>query len=564
MNSGRAFGAIEEPHRPPRIGQRPLVRQIVALPFLSDQLPAPLLSEALAGQLRAETSSSVILVRFVPERETSGSGPAGAARPELYVNGEFHLPLELTQSDDGVYRLTISLRSEPPTAPGLDSLVSQLARRFRHVLLELQINKAPEPWIFELLRRCDLAYLFLRSTTEDVYHLDMINRGANANPGQMPPLKPIGCLAELERVDGFDLLAQAVGLPVHMFVHDCPRVNGSGTELLSSGTKLFRTDVRRLAREISGRLTGLALSSGAAKGFAHVGVIQVLEENGIEIDVIAGSSMGAYVGCLWAYGHDGTELERLSREMENRWAFWRMIDPVFPPRRGFLRSNSVRKRLMRSIGTSRFGDLVRPLRVVAADLATLDRVVFSSGEVVTAVQASTAVPGIFVPITLEDGGTYIDGGIVDPLPVDVLREMGVGRVLAVDVIPTPHLIRYGLEAERELARKNQEKDRRRWRKSNPIGRQLNYFARGNLLEILMRSLHGAQIRVAEASCKLADLVLHPDICDDRWLDYCNPGKFIALGREVAQRRLAEIKALVNKTEVLDECATTQDSMAAVI
>src|SRR6185312_16180602 len=99
----------------------------------------------------------------------------------------------------------------------------------------------------------------------------------------------------------------------------------------------FTLDIRRLARDISGRLVGLALSSGAAKGFAHIGVIQELEENGIEIDVIAGSSMGAYVGSLWAYGKNGTELEALARELEGRWKLWSLLDPVFPPRRGFLK-----------------------------------------------------------------------------------------------------------------------------------------------------------------------------------------------------------------------------------
>jgi predicted acylesterase/phospholipase RssA len=145
-----------------------------------------------------------------------------------------------------------------------------------------------------------------------------------------------------------------------------------------------------------------------------------------------------------------------------------------------------------------------------------------------------------------------------------LREMGVARVIAVDVIPTPDLIRGGLEAERALALQNPKTSRRFKKAANPIEQHLNYFAPGNLLEILMRSLHGAQIRVAEASCLLADLVLHPDICDDRWLDYRNPGKFIALGREVAERRLEDIKALTNGTEVEHERGFTQESMAAGI
>src|SRR5262249_54634802 len=197
-------------------------------------------------------------------------------------------------------------------------------------------------------------------------------------------------------------------------------------------------------------------------------------------------------------------------------------------RRGFLRGFAVKRRLMRTLGVARFSDMVRPLRIVAANLATLERVVFSGGEVATAVHASIAVPGICVPITI-NGETYIDGGIVDPLPVDVLREMGVHRVIAVNVIPTPDRIRYGLEAERELGNGNGNGNHDILSTVIPLDKQLNYFARGNLFETLMRSIYGAQIRVAEASCREADLVLRPDICDDRWLDFRHPGKFIALG-----------------------------------
>jgi NTE family protein len=324
-------------------------------------------------------------------------------------------------------------------------------------------------------------------------------------------------------------------------------------------SRAFEADARRLAREVAGRLVGLALSSGAAKGFTHIGVIQVLEENGIEVDVIAGSSMGAYIGALWAYGLDGGELERLAREMESRWALWSLIDPVFPPRQGFLRGLAVKRRLMRSIGTARFADLARPLRVVAGDLATLDRTVFSGGEVATAVHASIAVPGVCVPVAI-DGASYIDGGVVDPLPADVLREMGVCRVIAVDAIPSPERIRRGLAAEREHARETPR--RRFFRKVLPVNQQLNYFARGNLFEILMRSVQGAQIRMAEASCRLADVVLRPDVGDDRWLDCAHPGRFIVLGRQVAECHLEEIKALVEKKEGSHAREPIAESVAA--
>jgi NTE family protein len=218
-----------------------------------------------------------------------------------------------------------------------------------------------------------------------------------------------------------------------------------------------------------------------------------------------------------------------------------------------VRGVAVKKRLMRSIGDIHFAELRRPLRVLATNLETLERVTFSSGEVATAVHASSAVPGICVPVVI-DGETYIDGGIVDPLPVDVLREMGVSRIIAVNAIPTSDRISYCLQAERELAQLPRKRAREVIRKWIPLGQHLNYFARGNILEILMRSIHGAQIRMAESLGRQADIVLRPQVCDDRWLDFRDPGRFIQPGRQIAERYLAEIKALVARKTVQNETA----------
>ena len=564
MNLGRSAKENGEPIHLTEVGHECSPRQIVTLAFLAEQIPDSLICEQLARSLCAETEASVVLVRLEPQDDTGRL--EDGARPELFLNGEFHLPPQIRKTDTGFHSLTLPyVRSDPPTPPGIDSLLNQLSRHFRYVLIETQVDERTAPWLFELLFRSDLAYLFLKAATKDVYHFDLVMREARArcrNGGVH--VKPVVCLGEGESIDGFDSLIQRVSGPVHMFVRGCPsldRVKETGPQFAPMGS--MYADLRRLAREIGGCMVGLALSSGAAKGFAHIGVIQVLEENGIEVDVVAGSSMGAYVGALWAHGCDGRELERLARELETRWSLWSLIDPAFPPHRGFLRGFAVKKRLMQSIAHARFADLVRPLRVVAANLATLERVVFSTGEVATAVHASIAVPGICAPITI-DGETYTDGGIVDPLPVDVLREMGVARVIAVNVIPTPERIRHGNQAELELARHNGTNRRNLFRKAHPPDRQMNYFARGSMLEILLRSVHSGQIRMAEASCKLADLVLRPDIYDDRWLDYRNPGKFIALGREAAERHLEELKSLVTRKEVSHESKLAPEPLAKIV
>jgi NTE family protein len=276
---------------------------------------------------------------------------------------------------------------------------------------------------------------------------------------------------------------------------------------------------------------GLALSSGGAKGLAHIGVIQVLEENGIPVDFVTGCSMGAYVAAIWGFGHNGADMERLAREVEGRFGLWRMVDPLFPPRRGFMRGEAVKRRLQRTIGDITFHELVRPIRIVATDLDTLDREVFSSGCVADAVHASIAIPGVCAPVRIGDR-TFVDGGIADPLPVDLVKEMGAERIIAVNTIPTPAYLRCCRELEREQRERNGQGNII----LRTLNKHLNYFARGNVLDVMMRAVHGAQIRVAEDSCRRADIVLRPLAIDARWYEFDNPGKYIALGRRVAEER----------------------------
>ena len=300
---------------------------------------------------------------------------------------------------------------------------------------------------------------------------------------------------------------------------------------------------------------GLALSSGGAKGLAHIGVIQVLEENGIHIDAIAGSSMGAYIAAVWAYGHDGAALEKFAREVEGRWSWLRLLDPVLVPRSGLLHGDKTRRRLKAAIGEAHFSDLARPLRVVATNLNTLERVVFASGEVALAVQASSAIPGICAPVRIGDE-LFFDGGVADPLPVDVVREMGVDVVIAVNVIPTPAYLRCRMEFDREqaLARNEHLHGLKRI-----LRRSVDALNAANVFAVMHRTLLGAQMRVAEHSCKHADLVLRPLSFDGRWHDFHRPGKYIALGRRTAEEHLSEIKSLIRRQT--HEHITTQHPMA---
>ena len=146
------------------------------------------------------------------------------------------------------------------------------------------------------------------------------------------------------------------------------------------------------------------------------------------------------------------------------------------------------------------------------------------------------------------------------MPVDVLEELGIERIIAVNTIPTAAYLRCRQEMEREqMAMRGKRANKLR----AILNQYLNYFAPGNILDTILRSFHGAQMRVAEESCRHADVVLRPLSFDGRWHDFRHPGKYIALGRREAEEHLEEIKALVNRKEPTYELNPAHDPMATV-
>jgi NTE family protein len=174
---------------------------------------------------------------------------------------------------------------------------------------------------------------------------------------------------------------------------------------------------------------GLALGGGAARGFAHVGVIQVLEQNGIRPDLVVGTSAGSMVAAMYASGKTAAELEALALSMEEAtltdWAL-----PIWG--RGMLRGEALTRYVRQAVGGKLLENMGLPLGVLATDLGTGQGVLFRRGDTAQAVRASSAVPGVFAPVHIA-GRDYVDGGLVAPVPVRHARDMGAEVVLAVDI-----------------------------------------------------------------------------------------------------------------------------------
>ena len=178
---------------------------------------------------------------------------------------------------------------------------------------------------------------------------------------------------------------------------------------------------------------GLVLGGGAARGFAHVGVIQVLEEAGIRPNLVVGTSAGSLVAAFYASGKTGRQLQQVAETMEEAaFADWTL--PIFS--RGMLRGEA----LARYVGVQVNGRLIEnmplPLGIVATDLNSGLGVLFQRGDTATAVRASSAVPALFQPVKI-GGREYVDGGLVSPVPVRYARQMGAEFVIAVDISSAP-------------------------------------------------------------------------------------------------------------------------------
>lgn len=178
---------------------------------------------------------------------------------------------------------------------------------------------------------------------------------------------------------------------------------------------------------------GLALGGGAARGFAHVGVIQVLEEAGIRPSLVSGTSAGSLVAALYASGKTGAQLQTIAETMEEATiADWTL--QVFT--RGALRGEALAKYVNAQVGQKPIEALPMPLGIVATDLNSGNDIVFQRGDTGTAVRASSAVPAIFQPVKIGNH-EYVDGGLVSPVPVRAARKMGAELIIAVDISSPP-------------------------------------------------------------------------------------------------------------------------------
>src|SRR3977135_634664 len=253
---------------------------------------------------------------------------------------------------------------------------------------------------------------------------------------------------------------------------------------------------------------GLALGGGFARGIAHVGVLKVLEEEGIPVRVICGTSVGALIGASYCSGLCASELEEVARSVRfTTFARWTLS------RFGFASNDRMVTFLTRTLRVKTFEELRIPLGVTATDFNTGDGVVFHSGPIIDPVRASCAYPGMFLPVNIR-GRWLVDGMLSHPVPTRPLREMGAERVLAV------HL-------------------KGQWSKDG---------APRHLFDVIGQSFAIAQDRMAPLWRGAADLVIEPDVAAFEYDDFKHAGDLVRAGEEAMRKALPEVRSWMESPE----------------
>jgi NTE family protein len=248
---------------------------------------------------------------------------------------------------------------------------------------------------------------------------------------------------------------------------------------------------------------GIALGSGGAKGLAHIGVLKALEDHGISPEVVAGSSMGSMVAAFYATGMRPDFMERFACTLS-----WRHWMDITVPKIGLISGEKIRQMLTILTRGSKIEDANRRLAIVATDLTQRKSVVFTSGSIADAVRASISIPGIFVPYVTPDG-VFVDGAVVDRVPVDVAKRLGADIVIGVDVATV--------------------------QKS---------FLPENMMDVIMQSIDIMQQHTVDFRSPNANVYIEPDLSQVGASHFHKAKEAIAAGYEATCEKINEIHNLV--------------------
>jgi len=293
---------------------------------------------------------------------------------------------------------------------------------------------------------------------------------------------------------------------------------------------------------------GLALGSGSARGLAHVGVIQVLEAYNIPIDIIAGTSIGSVVGSLYSAGASIDQLEEAALSIKKSTTLF-LIDPALT-HSGLISGKKIEEMLNDlALEDKTFDDLKIPFAAVATDIESGAEVILTQGKVIDAVRASISIPGIFTPVKYQNY-YLVDGGVVDPVPVDVVQKMGADIIIAVSLAKiSPYTTVLIIDKETgslEEAKKSSILQQK-------IAQVKASFEGPNIVEVISQSIDIMEARITDQCLEGADVVIVPfGIKDINLFDFDKAEMLIKGGIMATMINIPEIKKAIKEKLAITE------------
>jgi NTE family protein len=422
----------------------------------------------------------------------------------------------------------------------LIEILSILVTDYHYIILDLPA--AMDRSIISMLNQSDLIHILSSPDPCDLKRtsnlISRLKTDFNFNPDKIKTVINEYKLSKIGHSDQLEILGQEIFATI-------PKIefNSPARLIIDAPDCEYSKAVRRIARQLGDCLVGLVLGVGVGYGFCHVGVLKVIEEENIPIDVIVGSSIGSLIASLWAIGKSSSEILEITQEFREPKHIWGLIDITFP-RLGFIKGNKLYRFLKKHFGNKSFYDVKLPLKIIASDVRRKEPKILDKGLLVDAIMASCSMPGVFTPFKFKDEVLF-DGGVTYPLPTEPLMQMGIKKIIAVNVTPSredilKQLKKLKMEAPSGLAADNQEPKR------------LGFFSRIksifslNIVDIIFSSVEVLQSEVARREGELADIVLHPDTTGLFWLELHKADEFAKRGEAEARKHLEQIRQLVNE------------------
>jgi NTE family protein len=279
----------------------------------------------------------------------------------------------------------------------------------------------------------------------------------------------------------------------------------------------------RLARLLGGLRIGLAMGSGAAYGYSLIGMLRVMERNGLYPDVISGTSIGALIGSFYAAGKTPDELEEIALSITKRKLLSMFLPDLTLPSQGLFLGREVLRFLKTVLGDRSFEDLSLPFACVATDIVTGDEVVLKDGKVADAVRASLSLPFFFQPL-FHKGRYLVDGGLVNPVPTSVIASMGADVLISVNLTTRPAQKRIPMLAARR--------------------QRTSYWKGPNVFEVMLKTIYTMQFEIAQARSEIAHVVLDPDMSAFTWSEFYRAPEIIKVGEQYMEESLPKVKSLL--------------------